>query len=115
MPDPTSTLFRGSPRARSTRSIGDPLGLDRSIDSSRKVDWGSLRARSIDRLESKSRSGIPGCLGSTRTNPLGALVFSFVLDALLLTYLQRFSGQQRDKIDTLKSFVGWEGHSGYQI
>ena len=29
MLDPASTLFRGSPRARSTRSIGNPRGLDR--------------------------------------------------------------------------------------
>ena len=46
MLDPTSTpstLGRGSPRARSTRSIGDHLGLDRSTRS--KVDRGSLRAQ----------------------------------------------------------------------
>ena len=52
------SIDRGSPRARSTRSIGDPLGLDR----------GSPRARStrsigdplgLDRLDRLDRSGIP--------------------------------------------------------
>ena len=48
------SIDRGSPRARSTRSIGDPLGLDR-LDRLDRKSIGD-RARSIDRLD---RSGIP--------------------------------------------------------
>ena len=89
MLDPTSTPLRGSPRARSTRSIGDPLGLDRldrsgipegSIDSIHReslrgdplgldridsIDRGSLRARSTRSIEDSlgldrlDRSAIP--------------------------------------------------------
>ena len=77
-----STLCRGSARARSTRSIGDPLGLDRlerlnrsgipagSIDS---IDRGSLRGDplGLDRIDSIDR-GSPRAR-STRSieDPLG--------------------------------------------
>ena len=52
-----STLCRRSPRARSTRSIGDPLGLDR-LERLESIDRGSPRARST-RIDRESLRGDP--------------------------------------------------------
>ena len=75
--DRIDSIDRGPPRARSTRSIGDPLGLDRfdrsgipegSIDS---IDGGSLRARSTRVPEGSIDSIDRGSLRARSTRLIG--------------------------------------------